>query len=488
MESNYDNDDEMDFGSMPNFVPKNAPERKPDAPGEGKDLSVSADDPVRHEVLADGTRVDTWYVGDKIHRDGAPAVVKTFPDGSIEEQWYQLGMRHREDGPAVTHADGTKEWWVSGTLRENPEAVQAVDTPDVPVVPVVAAPGTAQIPDERVPQELVAAKQEEGAQDAVSVDDLADNPDMMKALMAVAAQEMAKRPKAPDSAAQAALNPEAVLAQPSSSAVTSTQAPGVGQGAGAAQAGLRNLADGGLGLVGGLAALAGAVGRGIGGAAKGLASDFEAKRQAGGLEADAPGPRTAPGISVLPRISEYRVDQAEKMASAYENAQQEFWASGKLPDVRRAIEERARETGASVPDIMAKMVPGGELEDLRSQFIEAVGESPEAQDSKKAMDKALDSFLRQYGRGSEELLNVETGQNPDYEGMRDRFEGTREKMEELVGQSPVFAGEEKSHAERFREAVERIAKRIQEMLERVAQFIRGRSAAAEQREEVDYEP
>ncbi len=28
--------------------------------------------------------------------------------------WYRRGKLHREDGPAVEHADGTKEWYVSG--------------------------------------------------------------------------------------------------------------------------------------------------------------------------------------------------------------------------------------------------------------------------------------------------------------------------------------------------------------------------------------
>lgn len=468
MESNYDNDDEMAIGSMPNFIPKDAPERKPQAPAAEKGLSVSSDDPVRHEVLADGTRVDTWYAGDKIHRDDGPAVVKTFPDGSIEEQWYQLGMRHREDGPAVRHADGTEEWWANGTRRDGPQAEQSHQAPEVPEVPEQNVPG----------QQLAVAPGEAALAREPGAPEI--SPDIMRALMATAAQNAATRAKAPDSGAQAALDPEAVLAQPTASGAAAQT-----HGAAAAQSGLKNLADGGLGLVGGLAALAGAVGRGVGGAAKSLASDLEAKGEADSLSG---APRTAPGISVLPRISEYRVEQAEKMASAYENAVSEFWASGKLPDVRRAIEEHARETGASVPDLMAKMVPGGELEGLRSRFIEAVDESPEAQGSKKAMDRALDSWLRQYGRGSEELLNPETGQSPDYEDMRDRFEGTREKMEELVGQSPVFAGEEKSHADRFRETVERIAQRIKEMLERVAEFIRGRSATAEQREEADYEP
>jgi hypothetical protein len=72
--------------------------------------------------------------------------------------------------------------------------------------------------------------------------------------------------------------------------------------------------------------------------------------------------------------------------------------------------------------------------------------------------------------------------------MRERFEGTRGKMEDLVTQSPVFAGESKSHAMRFREAVERIAQKIRETLDRVADFLRGRNSAAEQQRDSGYEP
>jgi methyl-accepting chemotaxis protein len=182
---------------------------------------------------------------------------------------------------------------------------------------------------------------------------------------------------------------------------------------------------------------------------------------------------------VLPKISEYRIDQAEKHANAYEGAVQKFWASGNLPAVRQAIEDHARESGADVPDVMAKMVPGGELEDLRVQFVEAIGDSPDAQESKKGMDRALDSWLKQYSRGVEEFQNPETDQNPEYDALRERFETTRTKMGDLVGQSPVFAGEDKSHAERFREAMDRIAKKIKEILERVTEFVRGRNATPE---------
>lgn len=498
MVSNYDDDNEQEFGSMPSFIPKDAPAVTPPKAKDGDELHAASDesrndtaitepggaktpseapdaaltekaaeDPVTREVLADGTQVETWFDAGEIHRVGAPAVVKVFADGTREEQWYLEGKLHRDGGPAITRADGSQEHWLKGERRLELEMVES----SVPATPSVAPTAKAieSKPDPEVDPEVLEALMMA----------------MQKGGMLAPSGSQSTQPE-PGSKPQPPAPSAGVIptAAPGASAEASSRA-----GAEAAQSGLRSLADGGLGLVGGLASLAGSMGRGVGGAARGLASDIEAKRQAradGGLPQSAP--RIAPGMSVLPRISEYRVEQAEKMANAYESSMEKFWASGKLPDVRRAIEEHARETGASVPDVMAKMVPGGELEDLRTRFIDAVGESPDAQASKKGMDRALDSWIRQYGRGSEELLNPETGQNSDYDKMRERFEGTRGKMEDLVTQSPVFAGESKSHAMKFREAVERIAQKIRETLERVADFLRGRNSAAEQQRDSGYEP
>ncbi|WP_323025774.1 hypothetical protein [Castellaniella sp.] len=484
MESNYENDDEMNLGAVPNFIPKNAPDRKPDAPGAE---AIKPVEDFRVE-LGGGAYALEWRTGGingKLHREDGPAKILHYSDGTVEEHWYRLDQRHREDGPAISGTGDTPDqWFINGVRRKDLEAlhapakeqdltvdpgvIQAIDAsgaasaapdtpaaPDVPEVPVAAAapkaaPGAAPAPASGAAQQAPEAE-DAGAQ--VMVD-----PSVMKALMATAA------------------NNQAAAAQPGVAA-------GSGAGAQAAQSGLKSLAEGGLSLVGGLAALAGSVGHRVGGAARGLAVSASVREQLGEDSV----PRTAPGISVLPRISEYRVDQAEKMAAAYEHAVDQFWASGKLPDVRRAIEEHARTSGASVSDVMAKMVPGGELEGLRTSFVQAVSESADAQGNKKLMDRALESWTRQYGRGSEELLNPEVGQDAEHEAMRDRFEGTREKMEELVGQSPVFAGEEKSHATRFQEAVERIARRIQEMLARVTEFIQGRTAP-EAEKETDYEP
>lgn len=254
----------------------------------------------------------------------------------------------------------------------------------------------------------------------------------------------------------------------------------VSEGQESARSGLHTLADGGLGVIGGLSSLVGVVGRGVGRAARGLAEDLSARAK------DATG--VAPSVSVLPKISEYRVGQAEKMAKAYESAMGEFWQSGRLPDVRRAIEEHARTSGVSVPDVMAKMVPGGELEGLRTSFMEAVNESPKAQDHKVAMGKALDGWIRQYERGSEEVLNPDSDASPEHKELRGRFEKTKEKMADLVSENPIFAGDELSHAEKFKQAIERITQKVQEMMRAIVDLLHGNTPKQEAQQERDYEP
>src|SRR5690606_8180094 len=122
----------------------------------------------------------------------------------------------------------------------------------------------------------------------------------------------------------------------------------------AAGSGLQTLSEGGLGLIGGLSSLIGNAGRAAGHAAHHLANEI-GKRSAIRNEPSASPVviAEAPSVSSLPKVSTFRVSQAEKMANSYETAMNEFWQSGRLPEVRRAIEEHARTTGASVPDVMA---------------------------------------------------------------------------------------------------------------------------------------
>jgi len=54
-----------------------------------------------------------WVRRGKIHRDGAPAVIR--PDGS--ELWFIMDELHRLDGPAITEADGTEVWYYRNKLH-----------------------------------------------------------------------------------------------------------------------------------------------------------------------------------------------------------------------------------------------------------------------------------------------------------------------------------------------------------------------------------
>ncbi|MFL9811370.1 hypothetical protein D7249_24655 [Stutzerimonas stutzeri] len=249
--------------------------------------------------------------------------------------------------------------------------------------------------------------------------------------------------------------------------------PGAGptQGQQQVKTGAQALAEGGMSLLGGAAALTGAALKAGGKVASSLAG---ALRERDGNEAqEAP----AAGVAVLPRISEYRVDQAEKAANAYEDAMQKLWESGNLPNVRKEIEERARQTGLSVEDVMDKMKPNGEMSDLHEKFRTAVAESPDAQTNKKAMDKALDGWVRQYGRGQEELLNPETEGNPHFEALRDRLDNSHERMQKNTANAPLFEGEDKSHAEKLRETIQRIMEKLKEIAKDFVNMVRGKKGA-----------
>ena len=215
-------------------------------------------------------------------------------------------------------------------------------------------------------------------------------------------------------------------------------------------------------------AAAGAVRGVVGGVASALAR-----------KPSATGELAAGGVMVLPRLSEYRVDQVERAASAYEEAHEQFWAADKMPFVRKEIEERARQTGISVEDVVSKMKPGGEFSDLAEKFNSALAESPAAQDSRKAMNKALDGFVKQYGRAQEELLNPETENNPHYRGLKDRLGQSLGKMSENAAGLPRADGEEQSHLEKLKDAMAKIAEKLKEIVRDFVNTIRGRGVGKE---------
>ena len=59
----------------------------------------------------------------KLHRVHGPAF--TSPGGH-QRSWYQNGRLHRLDGPAVEYSDGSKFWYINGTLLTEAEWLQAV--------------------------------------------------------------------------------------------------------------------------------------------------------------------------------------------------------------------------------------------------------------------------------------------------------------------------------------------------------------------------
>lgn len=180
-------------------------------------------------------------------------------------------------------------------------------------------------------------------------------------------------------------------------------------------------------------------------------------------------------VTVLPRLSEYRVDQVDRAANNYEKAHEAFWQAHRMPLIRQEIEARAEADGLSVQDVMEKMKPNGEYADLHDKFNAAVAQSPEALMAKKSMDKALDGWTRQFGRAKEELLNPETEGNPHYEKLKDRIGKSSERMHKNASETPAFEGEQ-SHIEKLKEAMERIVEKLKEMAQNFVNFVRGKSA------------
>lgn len=183
--------------------------------------------------------------------------------------------------------------------------------------------------------------------------------------------------------------------------------------------------------------------------------------------------------AVLPRLSEYRIAQVGKSAAAFEQGQENFWqASPRLAALRTEMERLAREQGVPMQDIVDKMKPGGDLAELRVKFNEAVAEAPEAGPYKKAMDKALDSYTRQYGRAQEEMLNPDLHNNPHYDALKSRLATSHENMVEQAGQMPAFGadkgGLEPSHGQKLTQSVDTIMTRIEQVSEELQSMLRAR--------------
>jgi hypothetical protein len=236
------------------------------------------------------------------------------------------------------------------------------------------------------------------------------------------------------------------------------------------------LAEGAAAALGGAMSLVGAIGRGVGHVATELAS------MASGKEADKVEGAAAELPSVLPRLSDYRVAQVERAAQAFASEQEKFWsATPKLSAVRGEMEKAARERGVPMEHVVEQMKPGGDLSDLRTKFNEAVAEHPEFGARKKAMDKALESYIRQYGRAQEEVLNPEQEGNPRYDALKTRLQRAHEGMEKKASELPGFANDkgdvEPSHFEKLKEAVAKIMEKIKEVMQDFIAVLRGKQGS-----------
>jgi hypothetical protein len=69
---------------------------------------------------------ERWPQGDGLHREGEPAVLRTYSCGYYKEYWWR-GQLHRIGGPAKEyrfayggHVYTRKEWWMYGVLHAEP--------------------------------------------------------------------------------------------------------------------------------------------------------------------------------------------------------------------------------------------------------------------------------------------------------------------------------------------------------------------------------
>jgi hypothetical protein len=248
----------------------------------------------------------------------------------------------------------------------------------------------------------------------------------------------------------------------------------------------------GLGaLVGGAVGLVGAAGKAVGNVAHAVAGQIRGgdaqpntqenvKPQASLMPMAEAASNSLP--TVLPRLSEYRVNQVEKSSAAYVQETEKLWnSSTKMTALRSEIERIARERGLSLQDVTEQMKPGGDLEEVRERFNAEVSSNPDVATHKKAMDKALDSFVRQYGRAQEELLNPEQQGNPHYERYKQRLEDSHKRLEDKASGVPAFQDAngqlEPSHFEKLKEAVTKIMEKLKEVAQEFIAMFRGKSGA-----------
>jgi hypothetical protein len=83
------------------------------------------------------------------------------------------------------------------------------------------------------------------------------------------------------------------------------------------------------------------------------------------------------------------------------------------------------------------------------------------QSHQKEMDKALDGWVRQYGRAQDELQNLEArGNARQTEAFCGRLDENYEKMQQITSEVPLFEGEKESHAEKLNKGIERFERAV----------------------------
>jgi len=91
------------------------------------------DKPIQTEMYSNNYMRQRWMIGDKLHRENGPAVIRYYNNGLVNyKRWYKDHKLHRLDGPAIVKYDESGKikyqgWYVhdihvdmeSGWLEEN---------------------------------------------------------------------------------------------------------------------------------------------------------------------------------------------------------------------------------------------------------------------------------------------------------------------------------------------------------------------------------
>lgn len=182
---------------------------------------------------------------------------------------------------------------------------------------------------------------------------------------------------------------------------------------------------------------------------------------------------SAEGTSTVPpdvlSYYDYRFNQAQDAVAVYEQEMQAMWQADRMAKVREMIDERAQELGVSVNEVVEKMRPGGELEDLHEEFMKNLDASPDARAHLAKMDEALDRYLKHNEHARQHIAKERHAPDPDAETLDKKdqdLDALQGRMEANTQQIPRSGNDQQSHLERLREA-------IRAMFERLKNFVTG---------------